>query len=133
MPQGEPKPRVRLPKPPDHLSDEGKAEWKRIGKMLVGLGVMTELDATGLAAYCAVYARWIEAREKVKEFGIVILSPDKKFPVISPYLSIENRAFDQMTKMLGEFGALPSSRTRVHGKPAEKKKSGLATMLEGNA
>lgn len=109
----EPKPRVRLPSPPAHLDAIAKAEWRRMGKLLVGVGVMTEIDGTGLAAYCTAYSTWVQARQNIEQYGMVILSPKEKFPIQSPYLSIANKAFDQMVRLLSEFGALPASRTRV--------------------
>ena len=109
----EPKPRVRLPSPPSHLDAIAKAEWRRMGKLLVGVGVMTEIDGTGLAAYCTAYSTWVQARQNIEQYGMVILSPKEKFPIQSPYLSIANKAFDQMVRLLSEFGALPASRTRV--------------------
>jgi len=42
----------------------------------------------------------------------VIKSPSG-FPIQSPYLAIANKAMDQMTKLLTEFGMSPSSRTCV--------------------
>lgn len=44
----------------------------------------------------------------------MILSPEKKIPLQSPYLVIANKAMGQMIKILVEFGRTPSSRSRVH-------------------
>ena len=104
---------MRLPASPKHLDKIAAAEYRRMGKLLVSTGIMTEIDAVGLAGYCVAYSNWILAREKIEEFGLVILSPKEKFPIQSPYLAIANKAWDQMAKMLSEFGALPASRTRV--------------------
>jgi hypothetical protein len=51
------------------------------------------------------------------KYGDVILTPDKKFPVQSPYLAIANKAQEQMVKIMIEFGMTPSSRSRVHTTP----------------
>ena len=81
-------------------------------KRLSPLGLFTELDRAALAGYCTAWARYVEAEEALKKFGTVIMSPNK-IPMQSPYLSIANRAMDQMLKFLIEFGMTPSSRTRV--------------------
>lgn len=73
---------------------------------------MTELDVAALMAYCTAYARHVEAEEQIAKFGTVIKAPSG-FLVQSPYLAISNKALDQMTRMLVEFGMSPSSRTRV--------------------
>jgi P27 family predicted phage terminase small subunit len=116
MPTNEPKPKVRLPPAPAHLSDVAKAEWKKTGKRLVALGVMTETDTSALAAYCTAYARWVEAEQMLNERGVLWQTTNDDGIELfnqSPYLSIANKALEQMQKLLIEFGMTPSSRTRV--------------------
>ena len=48
----EPKPRVVLPRAPEHLSDEEKAKWKSTVKELYPLGLITAVDKDQLAMYC---------------------------------------------------------------------------------
>jgi P27 family predicted phage terminase small subunit len=78
------------------------------------------LDRAALAAYCQAYGRWVEAEEKVREFGAVIKAPSG-FPIQSPYLGIANTAMRQMRDFLTEFGMTPASRTRIEisGKPSD--------------
>src|SRR5688572_3138073 len=40
----EPQPRVAMPACPPHLSDEAKREWRRMGRRLAALGLVTEID-----------------------------------------------------------------------------------------
>lgn len=109
----EPMPAPKIPNPPDHVKGEARKEWFRISKQLHELGLLTEIDRAALAAYCVAWGRWVEAEEQLAKYGTVIKSPDKGWLVQSPYLSIANRAMDQMAKMLAEFGMSPSSRSRV--------------------
>lgn len=116
----EPKPDAVIPKVPDHVIGEGRKEWFRISKQLHALGLLTEVDRAALAAYCVAYGRWAEAEQNIQKYGVVLISGENSWPVQSPYLSIANRAMEQMVKMLGEFGMSPSSRARVTPtKPAE--------------
>ena len=106
--------------------DEARKEWKRISKELLDLGLITILDRAALAAYCQVWARWVQAERMVKESGTVTLS-FKGYSMQNPHLSIANKALEQMKSFLTEFGLTPSSRTRVHaqkpqGKNEEKEK-----------
>ena len=112
----EPEPEVKLPKPPEHLSDEAKREWRRAGKLLFAIGLMSALDRAALAGYCTAYARWVEAEEALKTYGVVVKSPSG-FPIQSPYLAIANKALEQMRGFLVEFGMTPASRARVHAEP----------------
>jgi P27 family predicted phage terminase small subunit len=81
--------------------------------MLFANGVLTEMDWPAFATLCQTWSRWKYAEEQVQKFGPVMLSPDKKFPIYSPYLAVSNKCMEQMTKILIEFGMTPSSRSRV--------------------
>jgi P27 family predicted phage terminase small subunit len=114
---GEPEPDVSLPEPPAHLSDEAKREWRRVGALLVTLGLVSELDRAALATYCQAWGRWVEAEEALRQYGVVIKSPSG-FPIQSPFLAVANKALEQMRWALLEFGLTPASRTKVHAEPA---------------
>jgi P27 family predicted phage terminase small subunit len=112
----EPKPSPRLPRVPEHLSDEAKKEWRRAGRFLLNLGLVSDLDLAAFAAYCTAYGRWVEAEQALKTYGLMLKSPHG-FPVQSPYLAVANRAMEQMRSLLAEFGMSPASRTRVSVEP----------------
>jgi len=110
--QDEPKPKPRLPRAPDHLSGEAKKEWRRAGRFLLTLGLISDLDLAAFAAYCQAWGRWIEAEQALKTYGVMLKSPNG-FPVQSPYLAVANRAMEQMKSCLSDFGMTPASRSRV--------------------
>jgi P27 family predicted phage terminase small subunit len=124
----EPEPEVKLPKPPEHLSDEAKREWRRAGKLLLEMGLVSDLDRAALAGYCAAWGRWVEAEAALKQYGVVVKSPSG-FPIQSPYLAIANKAMEQMRVFLLEFGLTPASRTRVHASPAPNEPNPLDQFL----
>lgn len=109
----EPKPRKKIPPCPDFLDEEGRRQWKRTAKLLANSRIITELDGAALAAYCQAWSRWIWAEKHLQKYGPVILSPDKKYPMHSPYLSIANKSMEQVLRFLTEFGMTPSSRSRI--------------------
>jgi P27 family predicted phage terminase small subunit len=111
--KGEPEPKVEAPACPPHLDEEARAEWGRIEKELLLLGLLTNLDRAALAAYCQAWSRWVDAETKLQQFGTVIKAPSG-YPIQSPYVTIANQAAKQMREFLVEFGLTPSSRTRVH-------------------
>ena len=82
--QNEPQPQARLPHAPGHLSDEGKKEWRRAGRFLLTLGLISDLDLAAFAGYCSAYGRWVEAEQALKTYGVMLKSPNG-FPVQSPY------------------------------------------------
>lgn len=114
----EPKPKLEIPTCPSHLEPEARKEWKRIAKELYSLGLLTKIDRAALAAYCQCWGRWVEAEEQLKKTGLVVKSP-AGYPILSPYLSIANKAMKQMQMLLSEFGCSPASRSRIHAQPTE--------------
>lgn len=118
--RSEPKPREGVPECPPHLSDEAKAEWFRIVPELRGCGLLTMVDRAALAGYCQAWGRWVAAETEITKTAEVVLTA-KKNAIQNPWLSIANRALEQMSKFLVEFGMSPSSRTRIHAPGGEKK------------
>jgi P27 family predicted phage terminase small subunit len=122
LPTNEPKPATpwRLPSAPAHLSDEAKREWRRTGRRLMKLGLLTELDIAEFAVYCQSWGRWCEAEENLRRFTAVIMTPNKML-MQSPWLTIANRAMADMSRALSNFGMTPAARTRVASeKPPER-------------
>ena len=111
----EPQPAVKLPKPPAEVGPIGRKEWRRVGRHLLQLGIVSELDMVALALYAKTWERWIEAERQLTKFGTVIIKDN--FPVQSPYLRIATEAMVQLKNLLIEFGMTPASRSRVSAKP----------------
>src|SRR5436190_8755005 len=109
----EPTPPQGVPDCPNYLDDEAKAEWFRTAKVLKDMGLLSLADRAALAAYCTCYSRWLHAEEQVKKFGAIVKSPEKGFPMKSPYLVIADQAMEAMRKFMVEFGLTPSSRSRI--------------------
>lgn len=106
-----------IPNPPAELSTAALAEWDRISVELFNAGLLSNIDLAGLAAYCSIYARWIEAEKHIQTTGMIIASPNG-YPLVSPYLSIVNKCLQQMRGYLQEFGLSPSSRSRIKSSKA---------------
>jgi P27 family predicted phage terminase small subunit len=103
---------------PTWLSIDAQAHWPIVAKQLDDAGVLTTMDQTALGLYCEAFARWKNANDMVVKTGAVIKAPSG-YPVQSPFVSVSNKAFEQMTKLLIEFGMTPSSRSRVTAKKKE--------------
>ena len=98
---------------PEWLDDEAKAEWDRIVPQLQAMGLLAGIDRSALASYCTVWSRWVSAEAHVRKYGSIVKSPEKGFPMKSPYLSIADQALEMMRKLMVEFGLTPSSRSRI--------------------
>ena len=108
----EPAPQAKAPPCPRHLNKPARAEWKRMAKRLIKNRLLTEIDGTALALYCDAYARWVDAKAEVEASGYVVKTALGN-PIQNPYLAIVNKAHEQVSKMLVEFGMTPSSRSRA--------------------
>lgn len=117
----EPHPQVMedVPEPPDFLDDVARAEWFRVGRELLSAGLLARLDTTALAAYAVTYSQWSQSIMRIRKHGMLVKTPNG-YPVQSPFVSMANKAFVQMLRMLAEFGMTPSSRSRIaSGLPAD--------------
>lgn len=110
--KAEPKPATDNIQPPEYLSGSARKQWRVVSKQLAEAGVLTNMDVDALALYCEAFARYREAVTEIDDFGPITRTPSG-FPVQSPWLQIANKAFEQMTKLLAEFGMTPSARSRV--------------------
>ena len=109
----EPVPPDGIPDCPDFLTNEARAEWFRTAKVLKDMQLLTLADRSALAAYCTAYGRWVEAEQQVQKYGTIVKSPNKGFPMKSPYLTVADQALESMRKLMVEFGLTPSSRSRI--------------------
>ena len=109
----EPAPPATIPECPEFLNTKARAEWERTSQVLAQMGMLTEADRSALAAYCVAYSRWVEAEGQVARFGTIVKSPEKGFPMKSPYLTVADQALETMRKLMVEFGLTPSSRSRI--------------------
>lgn len=115
----EPKPDSRLPYCPRHLPEEAKREWNRVAKELQRIGVMTFVDRAALAAYCAAWARWVEA-EKALEKEEPVVTSDKGNVYQNPWVGVARQAMKDMLDAAREFGMTPSSRSRIKVEKGEE-------------
>lgn len=127
----EPTPVLRLPSAPKQLSPAAKKEWRRTGRRLLAMGLMSEVDEAAFAAYCQSYARWLEMQAMIQEMGVLAKEPGTGAFVLNPLLRVAREAQEQFTRALTEFGMTPSSRTRMHGQTKEEK-SEFEEFLSGS-
>jgi P27 family predicted phage terminase small subunit len=107
----EPKPAVKLPEPPDHLSDKAKDLWHRIGPKFAAMGVMAEVDELAFAMLCESYAAWADLIRRARK-GRPIEKVHGQ-PVPNPYLVRADREAEKVRRLLAEFGGSPAARARL--------------------
>ena len=110
--KNEPKPNKKAPRCPAWLEEEAKREWKRMGKILEQLGLLTEMDMAAFAGYCQAYARWKEAEEFITQHGTMIRTPNGYLQQV-PQVSIAQQNLKIMQSFCTEFGLTPACRARI--------------------
>ena len=107
-----------------------------MGKRLLALGLVTEIDGAALAAYCQTWARWLDAEQQISQRGTVwklTNTHGQPYIIQSPYLQVANKALEQMMRFLVEFGMSPASRSRVRATPpGGVEEDPLEEFLRGN-
>ena len=112
IPESEPKPLLMLPRAPVHLSHKAKLIWRRMGKILLKLGLITEADEATFAMWCTSYAELqkLEVEVQTEEFTYTSATgnilPNPKF-----YLLFKVRA--QVERYGTRFGMSPSARAGI--------------------
>lgn len=110
-------PVAELPECPDHLVDRARAEWERIGPLLVGYGLMSRVDLAALALYCQSYGRWqaleSELADAMAEDGRMTVSTPNGHTAMHPLVYAINAAMAQTNTYLQAFGLSPQTREKV--------------------
>lgn len=112
----EPRPDRKAPVCPKHLDAEAKVEWKRLCKLLLKIGVLTEADGMALANLCQAWSTLVKAQLKLNETGMLFKTPSG-YVQQSPLIGIVNNSTDTVLKLSREFGLTPSSRGRLEVLP----------------
>lgn len=109
---------VRIaPNPPDWLSREAKAEWRRIAPGLSRLDLTKQEDRAALSAYCECWARFVEASKIVHEEGMLAVNSQGR--VRHPAMAIVEAASKELRSWVQEFGLSPAAENRVARKAAD--------------
>lgn len=112
----EPKPKSGYVPPPDYFSLEEDDWYKEIGDHLSKAGIITELDSKALEMLTLAYSDYREARELVKEHGVMyqtISMTGAKVWKANPAVNAASDAWKRFRAMATEFGMTPASRTKV--------------------
>ena len=125
-------PKGRLPRCPDWLEDDAKKEWKRLGKVLAEMGMLTNLDMMAFAGYCQAYARWKGAEEFITQHGDMVRTPNGYLQQV-PQVSIAQTNLKIMLKFCEQFGLTPSARSRMIGEDTggEREVDEMELILRG--
>lgn len=110
---------VKIPEPPQHLNNLGRAEWDLMSKEFGKQGLLAQVDKACLASYCQLYGRWSQAEADLNKSTLLIKTTSGNI-IQNPLLGIANTALKLMNKCLLEFGMSPASRSKVSARKSKK-------------
>jgi len=125
----EPQPPEKMPSCPRHLDKEARKEWRRAGKILQAIGLMTELDRAVFAGYCQAWSSWVRACVELAKSGPVYVRKDEdgksdRIPRHNPWSRVMREADEAWTKKAVLLGLSPSSRASLKvSKPKTQNKA----------
>lgn len=116
-------------KPPDYLNEEEIKEFYRISKILLDIGIITELDEDCLAHYLVSNTSYIKYTKKIRALEDELLKAkrtDRKARLkseIDTYLTYQDKALKQCRACANDLGLSISSRAKlVMPQPKKEKK-----------
>ncbi|MEP7453294.1 phage terminase small subunit P27 family [Phyllobacterium sp. SB3] len=95
-------PLTKAPTAPKWMTEEARAEWKRIMPRLIEDRLITKADLTGVENYCVAVGRVREIEALFRVSGL-----DKVL------FGMQNRAMQTARQLAAEYGLSPVSRARV--------------------
>ena len=105
--------------PPNYLDEEETKEFYRISKILLDIGIITELDEDCLAHYIISNANYIKYTKKIRILENELLKAkrsDKKNRLLSDidqYLVYQDRALKQCRACANDLGLSISARAKL--------------------
>jgi P27 family predicted phage terminase small subunit len=95
-------PLTKAPSAPKWMTEEARAEWRRIMPRLISDRIITKADLTGVENYCVATGR---VREIERMFTLGGLE--------KTLFGMQNRAMQTARQLAAEYGLSPVSRARV--------------------
>lgn len=132
--RNEPKGCMAKLKPPKSLSEDAKAEWKRVVKLYRQLDaeVINDLDINTLAFYCENVAIMQRAEEELKMQRLVVIADEERGTTkANPLIKIMNDAGLNIVKAAEQLCLSPVGRARIGAAGAKKdSRSDMQKLIE---
>lgn len=101
-----------VPTCPDWLDDYARTEWRRVVPELAAAGLLTKLDRSVLAAYCATWSAYRQALEEVAREGQTGVSTFGN-RIIDPAAHLVAQHRKALRELAAELGMSPRARGAI--------------------
>jgi P27 family predicted phage terminase small subunit len=103
-------------KAPTWLNKEAKKIFSKLVKEFEHNELLANVDVHALSLFCDAYTDYINCSRMIEEEGLMVEYTNKAAEtnkVPHPLLTKKKQSFDQMNKIMGEFGLNPVARARL--------------------
>jgi P27 family predicted phage terminase small subunit len=107
------------PDPPEWLSDEARAEWRRVVPELERLRLLSRVTRSSLAGYCETWATFVAATRELQEHGGLTINA-KQGTLAHPAVAIQRNTSAELRRWATEYGLTPASEQKVKAPDAEE-------------
>jgi P27 family predicted phage terminase small subunit len=121
-----------VPDPPDDLTPEAAARWRRIVPLIAALCQLRDTDCDALGAYCEQAALRARALLEMRGQPLTLTTPNGTLQV-HPLLKIVREADGMLLKLSERFGLTPADRKRLQLASAAGGRSALAEFLSSGS
>ena len=128
LPKAEPKPRPITPTCPDFLNEKARRIWRGLVDELDVMGVLTIVDESTFAAYCAAYEEAQTLDLFLNEHGLTTVATSG-YVQQRPEVAIRNKAWDRVAKFGAELGIGAASRSRIEVKKQDDGSQDTAAQI----
>lgn len=95
-------PLTKAPPVPSWMSDDARAEWRRVMPRLIADRIVTKADLTGVENYCVAVGRVREIERVFKAEGFQ-----------RQLFTVQDKSMQTARQLAAEYGLTPVSRSRV--------------------
>jgi P27 family predicted phage terminase small subunit len=101
---------------PTWLREDARPYFDALTQEFEGMDLLRNVDVNALALYCDALLDYVTFTAIIEREGVMTEHTNKagaENSVPHPLLSKKKQAFDQMSKLMSEFGLTPSARTKL--------------------
>lgn len=113
------------PTMPRTLGPEGRAEWRRVTRMLGERGLLDQADRAVIAAYCRTWERWLELDGITRQYA----EPTPAGRALTPEWRALRECTQQLLNLAAQLGMTPASRLRLPAPAQEQQADPIVELI----
>ena len=121
-------PLTSVPEPPEWLDTIAVAEWRRVAPELLAAGILSAIELTLLAAYCAAWSEYRHAYSEIRTHGRYFKTQNG-YKQPSPAIGMMNKSLALALSYAAKLGITTIDRGRCGTKRSATEADPLADLM----